>query len=424
MKVFTTGRFGFVPAPLALALNISAASNHRQARILVAAPTKKAAHTLLTERGLGVPMGNPDFRQAMGNDVDCLAEAGLLDTPVVLAVGRGPVAQIDLDGYTIIGTYTASLNGNTFTPAAEQDTDGQRESRPWKVYSLGNSGRVGRGVADAIGLVAHRTQAEVLVAAHSKAAAYALLTECGMEPASIHDKEFRVDESTPAEQLIAAGVLTKDTVLAMQLASSNTPVVRVNSRDSFTPVGEFVAGEFHRTGAPRPSTPPADEADTVVAQLAGVMDRLNQLEHEVTLARNERAELCRRAAYDLKIAGRAAKAMDISPGRVYQLATAALRTRASQGEFLPGLWVEIEDADRGPNRWARAQVVEPPADAVAPDAKSLWVWVRANDNTFPVRFYQLRAWSPPCSQCPPEEQLTIRGYGALSVHQASKHGVR
>lgn len=116
MKTYTMGRQGRVPAPLALALGIPAASNHRQARILVAASSKAKAHLMLAERGLDIAMGSEDFRQAMGDDVDDLGAVGLLDKPIVLAKARtsGPVARIDTDAYEIIGTYDA--NEREFTP--------------------------------------------------------------------------------------------------------------------------------------------------------------------------------------------------------------------------------------------------------------------------------------------------------------------
>lgn len=114
MKIFTTGRYGRVPGPLAAALGISAASNHCQARVLVAAANKHEAHLLLAGVGLSVNFSNPDFRQAMGNDVDCLAAAGQLAAPIVLARSHanGPVAKIEADGYTIIGTYRSGAQGD------------------------------------------------------------------------------------------------------------------------------------------------------------------------------------------------------------------------------------------------------------------------------------------------------------------------
>lgn len=429
MKVFTTGILGRVPAPLAGDLGISTASNHRQARILVAAPNKQTAHALLTDRGLDVAMGNREFMTAYGDDVACLRAAGLLDQPIVLAHSHtnGPVARVDTDGYLIIGTYTAAHGDadSVFTPTRPVPDSPTTRRTPMKLYSLGNHGRVTDPVARALRLSSNRQQAEVMVSARSKAAAFARLCELGMDPGSIHDREFRVDEGYPGKKLLAAGQFaTSHVVLVMQLTSSNTPVVRIDTKTTFTVVGDFVRGQFVPTERPvaLPAAPaPADEDPALLgAMLTGVNRALNQVSAELIRKRAERAELCRRAVAAGLVA-EAAAALDVTPAFVYQLQDRALRARAATGHYLPGLWVEIEDPDLPPAKWSIAQVVDTPPDAIAPDADSLWMWVHTNDNTFPVRQHRLRPWTAPCTECPPQEQLTIRTSAALLVHQQARH---
>lgn len=303
-----------------------------------------------------------------------------------------------------------------------------------KIYGLGIHGRVSEPVARALRLGANRQQAEVMVSARSKSAAYGRLCELGLDPGSIHDTEFRVDQSDTGQALLAAGLFaTSHVVLVMQLTSVNTPVIRIDSATDFTVVGELKRGRFipaERSVALPVAPAPADEdTDLLMAMLTGVNDALNWAAAEVTRKRAERAELCRRAVA-AGLADQAAKALDVTVGYVYQLQDRALRQRAKAGHFLPGLWVEIEDSGRDPARWEIAQVVERPADWVAdwvtdwtagPEAMGDWVFVHTNDNTFPVRRYRLRPWTAPCTKCAPGEQLGIRTSAALAVHQASRH---
>ncbi|MEU0078487.1 hypothetical protein ABZY58_11375 [Micromonospora tulbaghiae] len=92
MKVFSLGVHGFIGNDVRDALG--APSHIRQARVLAVAPTKAAAVHVYAEHGFrGVRPSDSEFRVAMGNDVDALAEAGLLNEPGVWvlpsAIGGG-----------------------------------------------------------------------------------------------------------------------------------------------------------------------------------------------------------------------------------------------------------------------------------------------------------------------------------------------
>lgn len=83
LKVFTLGIYGFIDQTIGEALNLP--RHIRQARVLVAAPTKAEAARVLGERGFrDVGIRQPEFRLAMGNDLDAYQAAGLLNEPVVL----------------------------------------------------------------------------------------------------------------------------------------------------------------------------------------------------------------------------------------------------------------------------------------------------------------------------------------------------
>lgn len=82
IKVFTLGNHGFISREVGDALGLP--SHVRQAQVLAVAATKAAAAQVLAERGH--PYQNPrdpEFRQAIGQDVDALADAGLFDEPAV-----------------------------------------------------------------------------------------------------------------------------------------------------------------------------------------------------------------------------------------------------------------------------------------------------------------------------------------------------
>lgn len=289
-----------------------------------------------------------------------------------------------------------------------------------KIYALDRTSRISLPVADALGLAQLR-EAGVMVAASTKADAFALLTERRMEPGNIRD--LRVDQSTPTGQLVAAGLLPAGTVLAMK-DSSNTPVVQVDSRDDFHQVAEFKRGNLLVSGSV-PIAPDSypEEAEMVLAQLAGANNQLNQLEAELARVRAERAELCRRAAYDLKIADRAAVELGVTPGRVYQLATKALKDRADHGEYLPGLLVQVSEPGLAPSRWPVATVVERPAECREAEFAGR-VWVRyENGSVCPIPPHRLHTAVPSCNLCPPEKAPHGLSPEELSVHQLAQHGI-
>jgi hypothetical protein len=301
-----------------------------------------------------------------------------------------------------------------------------------KVYTLGNAGRIPAEMAEAIGLPAYRRQADVMVAARSKTAAFALLADLKMQPDSL--RHLTVDESTPTGVLTSAGVLTEGTVAVMQLVSANTPVLRVDA-GGFTVVGEFVRGQFVpdadliAAGVRLCPVEPADaypeERELVLAQLSSAGRRLNELAAEITRVRAERAELCRRATDELSIVAEAAEALGVTPARIYQLRDRALRNRAEQGELLPGLRVEVEEPGRDPSRFPLAVVASPPDNIHDHMDATEWVWVRYdNDSVCPVRRHRVRVAVPSCSICPPEKAPYGLSNAQLGVHQSARHGIR
>jgi hypothetical protein len=102
LKVFTDESGGYVPSHVCAALGIPA---HRsQARVFIAAPTKAAASRMAVERGLHrTGYAVRYLREASGNDVDAIAEAGQFAEPGILvthrnAVNGSAVVAIDADG--------------------------------------------------------------------------------------------------------------------------------------------------------------------------------------------------------------------------------------------------------------------------------------------------------------------------------------
>jgi hypothetical protein len=125
MKVFTLGNSGFIGPQMAEALGLPRHTS--QARVLVAAANKTAAHRLVGE-GLGIPlsMSSQDFRLAMGNDLDALLRAGLLTTASIyvmpmLARAGSPVIEVYPGGtWSRVGTMEyapGALSHLQFTPA-------------------------------------------------------------------------------------------------------------------------------------------------------------------------------------------------------------------------------------------------------------------------------------------------------------------
>lgn len=101
--MFTLGNGGFVRPEIITALGLP--RHVRQARVLIAAENKGRARTLVVEAlDLPISPSNPEFRQAMGNDVDALSAAGLLDAvsiyvlPLLLSGRSQPVVQVAPNG--------------------------------------------------------------------------------------------------------------------------------------------------------------------------------------------------------------------------------------------------------------------------------------------------------------------------------------
>lgn len=82
LKTYTLGVHGFIRSDVNEPLGV--APHIRQARVLAVATTK--AHAVQVYAAHGFPNITPsdsEFRVAMGNDLDALAEAGLLTEPSV-----------------------------------------------------------------------------------------------------------------------------------------------------------------------------------------------------------------------------------------------------------------------------------------------------------------------------------------------------
>lgn len=320
-----------------------------------------------------------------------------------------------------------------------------------KIYTPGPRHFVTNEIARAIGLGQYRSQADVYVAAYTKAEAFQFLADLDLAPSSVSDKEFRVAMGNTVEALIAYGVLPYAGAVAVTRPSgTNSPVVRA-AETGCTPVGEFVRGKFvpgadlvadgGLTAAPiteadvatataglaarcDPSYP--EEAEMLLAQLDSSSRRIPQVEAELNRLRDERNMLCLRA-YELGLVDQAAGELGVTPARVYQYKDKALRARANEGDYRPGLKVEVEDPNLPPSKFQLAVVVPKPADAVAPGgAADTWVWVRydLNQAVVPIRKHRVRAAVPSCSICEPADAPYGLTRIQLNMHQASKHGVR
>jgi hypothetical protein len=324
-----------------------------------------------------------------------------------------------------------------------------------KIYTPGPRHFVTNEIAQALGLGKYRSQADVYVAAYTKAEAFQFLTELHLAPSSIHDSEFRVAMGRPVDALIAADALPKaGAVAATRSIGMNGPAVWVDETGCLQ-FGKFVRGEFVSdpdliaggglTASPiteaelaadvpddpssltRPTDPSyPDEPEMLLARLNSSSRRIPQIEAELARARAERNELCLRAV-ELGLVDAAAVELDVTPARVYQLKDKALRAKADQGEFLPGLLVQIEELDRYPSRYPLATVVEGPVGRTVPDGDTAgWVWVsdQGNESVFPVRKHRVHVAVPSCSICPPEDAPYGLTKAQLGVHQACRHGGR
>lgn len=108
LKVFTVDLTDSWVSPDVTSM-IGHRAGRNQAPVYIAAPTKAAAHRMVNEmpkNWVGYPsLGK--LRQAMGNDLDALVAAGLLDEPGILVTanngGREPVVRVTADGPALIG---------------------------------------------------------------------------------------------------------------------------------------------------------------------------------------------------------------------------------------------------------------------------------------------------------------------------------
>jgi hypothetical protein len=84
LKTFTLGVNGFARSAVIEALGLP--NRVRQAHIIAAAKTKKAAHELLEQHKVFIPLSNSEFRADHSLTAQGLVNAGLLDEPGVLAI--------------------------------------------------------------------------------------------------------------------------------------------------------------------------------------------------------------------------------------------------------------------------------------------------------------------------------------------------
>jgi hypothetical protein len=440
MKIFTTGLYGSVNPEVGELLGLP--QFKLQARVLVAAATKRDAHKMLAARDMSLAFSAPEFRLAMGNDVDALSAASLLLAPTVLALasdGESPVVRIEPDrNHVVVGRYRPGMAGGSFvyaTPVPADQVPADQPSttttvasgpspdkaKPLRVFTLGNQGRVPRPLALALGISAasNHCQAQILVAASSKAVAHMMLTARGLH-ISLGSAEFRQAYGRDVTCLTDAGLLATPTVLA--LPHRPGPVARIDT-DGYQLIGTYTIDDTFVPDVPA-GDGLDDEREDIAIGLVRSTDRINELENELVLERARRNRMCQRAI-ELKMVERGAAAMDVTVQRLYQLADKGRRELAAQGDFRPGLWVTVERVVE--DRYPLAEVVPAPADAVAPLPGEPVVWVRyTNGCVVPQRPDDLRVFVPPCSMCPPAEQeLLARAANpsaALRVHQVAKHG--
>lgn len=319
-----------------------------------------------------------------------------------------------------------------------------------KIYTPGPRHFVTVEIARAIGLPKHRQQADVYVAAYTKAEAFRFLAALDLAPSSVSDKEFRVATGNRVDALVAASALSQAGAVAVtRPMGTNSPVVWVDETGCVQ-FGEFVRGQFvpdadlvaggGLTAAPiteaeiaastgasagRDASYP-EEAEMLLARLNSSSRRIPQVEAELNRVRDERNMLCLRA-YELGLVDEAAGELGVTPARVYQYKDKALRARANEGDYRPGLKVEIEDPNLPPSKFQLAVVVPWPAGAVSPGgADDTWVWVRydLNQAVVPIRKHRVRAAVPSCSICEPADAPYGLSGAQLAVHHLSKHGVR
>lgn len=210
-----------------------------------------------------------------------------------------------------------------------------------KIFTTGNSGHVSPPVAAELGLTGIQNQAEVLVTARSKAEAFHTLAQYDLAPDTVRDPEFRVAQGNVLDALIAAdettsGLFPAGAVLVVHQINPVTPVLRLHTATTFTVIGhvqrdgarlEFVAAEGVDVTHPVP--PPDRTALNRVSplalrtQLALTSGRIKALEEQLAEARKQRNADCH-LAVQIGAVAEAAAGLNVSPGRIYQLADEAL----------------------------------------------------------------------------------------------------
>lgn len=274
MKFYDLGNLGFVTMPIADILGLS--KHHRQTRVLVYARSKAAAFALLGERSMAPGhVGDPNFRVAMGNDVDALAAGGLTEAPAVYALTRlsgiGPVVRIEQDGSpTVVGRLErvgdATLSPIRFvpTPAGVDGPVWTQPQTPAQITALVAAGtKSDFGVADAV--------QEALL--------------------GVADDPTKWD---PAAAVVLPGAVNE--VLAA--------------------AGEHLA----QTELSR---------DDLVARCTANVARVKELTEQLVAARRERLELANLATR-CELVAHAAIALGVGAGRVYQLSDEYLVLRANE----------------------------------------------------------------------------------------------
>jgi hypothetical protein len=115
-----------------------------------------------------------------------------------------------------------------------------------KIYTTGSRHFVSPEVSQALGLPPHRHQAEVFVAAYTKAEAFRYLTEVKLAPMTVNNADFRVASGRTVDALVAADALPKaGAIAAVGQHGMNTPAVWVSGDGhGCVQFGEFVRGEF------------------------------------------------------------------------------------------------------------------------------------------------------------------------------------
>jgi hypothetical protein len=153
-----------------------------------------------------------------------------------------------------------------------------------KVYTLGIHGFAPPDVANMLGLDTAHRQAEILVAAPTKAEAYALLAARHMAPSTIRDPHFRVATGVRVDLLERLRMFDAPVVYALKNSTAATPVVRVVRQSTPVVIGRLEPAPGQQGGLRFVPTmagvdgPIWDRAVTVAQLCRLVDDRCPQLD--------------------------------------------------------------------------------------------------------------------------------------------------